>query len=68
MSNRVEYNERLIARVPEPFPRLVSAAAGRNLISPSAYIRQAIREKLTRDGYNVETVGGFTAPSCVTAV
>jgi hypothetical protein len=60
MSNPIDYTERLAARVPKVFTGLVGTAADRNLISPSAYIRQAIREKLTRDGFVVEP---STAPA-----
>ncbi len=54
MSNRTDYDERVAARVPKQFVQLVETAADRNLISPSAYIRQSIREKLVRDGYLAE--------------
>ena len=54
MSDRIDYNGRVIARVPSTFPPLLSIAADRNLISPSAYVRQAIREKLMRDGFTIE--------------
>jgi hypothetical protein len=49
-----EYPERIVARVPKDFPRLVHGAASRSYISPSAYVRQAVSEKLTRDGFVVE--------------
>jgi hypothetical protein len=50
---RQSYAEKIIARVPDEFPKLVGQAAARSFISPSAYVRQALSEKLTRDGLPV---------------
>jgi hypothetical protein len=36
--------------VPREFPQLVATAAKRAFVSPSAYVRIAVGEKLVRDG------------------
>ena len=53
MSNRTPYEVRIAARVPNTVPALIATAASRTFISPSAYIRQALAEKLHRDGLTV---------------
>ncbi|WP_342167087.1 hypothetical protein [Methylobacterium sp. SD21] len=58
MSNRTSYEVRIAARVPNTVPALIATAASRTFISPSAYIRQALAEKLQRDGLTVPTPTG----------
>ncbi|KQO93333.1 hypothetical protein [Methylobacterium sp. Leaf91] len=53
MSNRTAYEVRIAARIPSEMPSLISAAASRVFISPSAYVRQALAEKLKRDGFGL---------------
>ena len=62
MSNRLSYDVRIAARVPNAVPRLVSTAASRVFISPSAYVRQALVEKLRRDGYDLSPTGNDDGP------
>ena len=58
MSNLSSYEVRIAARVPTAVPALIATAASRAFISPSAYIRQALAEKLQRDGLTVPVTGG----------
>lgn len=56
MSNRSSYDACIAARLPKEMPQLISTAASNAFISPSAYIRQAIAEKLKRDGYPLTSI------------
>ena len=56
MSNRTPYEVRIAARVPGAVPDLIATAASRVFISPSAYVRQALAEKLARDGFTLPPV------------
>ncbi|MBB2964328.1 hypothetical protein [Methylobacterium sp. R2-1] len=53
MSSRTIYDVRIAARLPREMPDLISTAASRIFISPSAYVRQALAEKLQRDGFSI---------------
>lgn len=59
----VHYDQKLMARVPHTFPKLVAAAAARAFISPSGYMRQALAEKLVRDGFALEPTPAPSGPS-----
>jgi predicted HicB family RNase H-like nuclease len=53
MFNRTSYDVRIATRLPKDMPKLISAAASSAFISPSAYVRQALAEKLKRDGFGL---------------
>ncbi len=57
MSTRTAYDVRIATRLPREMPGLITAAASRAFISPSAYVRQALAEKLQRDGFPVHAAG-----------
>ena len=57
MSTRTAYDVRIAARLPKEMPSLINAAASRVFISPSAYVRQALAEKLQRDGFGLPNTG-----------
>jgi hypothetical protein len=63
LSETRAFPERVVARVPPHFPRLVAQAAARQFISPAAFVRQAVTERLARDGFAVETTLAPTGPS-----
>ena len=48
------FPERVVARVPREFPRLVTQAAAQQFVTPATFVRQAVGEKLTRDGFVVD--------------
>lgn len=66
MSSRTVYDVRIAARLPREMPGLISTAASRIFISPSAYVRQALAEKLKRDGFDVPPANGATKPTAPT--
>lgn len=45
------YNDRLALRVPASFRPMMAKAAARLFISQAAYVRQALCERLERDGF-----------------
>ena len=60
MSTRTAYDVRIAVRLPREMPGLITAAASRVFISPSAYARQALAEKLQRDGFTMQAADGLT--------
>lgn len=56
MTTKISYDARFAARLPSEMPELIAAAASRAFISPSAYLRQALAEKLARDGFPLRAV------------
>lgn len=53
MTTKISYDARFAARLPREMPGLIVTAASRIFISPSAYVRQALAEKLQRDGFSI---------------
>lgn len=45
-----QFSERLMLRVPAVLPKAIEAAAARNLMTPSEYVRRSVIDRLRADG------------------
>jgi hypothetical protein len=52
----VQHDKTIVARLPAPLAKATIDAARARFMSSAAFVRQAVAEKLEREGFAVDTV------------